>query len=224
MRYDVDHKERTRLRLLTDAAIMLREDGPDGLSVATLMKRQGLTHGGFYAHFNSKDDLIACAIDVMFERYAERFRLRTRGLSPLQGILAYIAYYLSPSHYNKPGQGCPIATTSGDVARLGPDARKRFEAGVAGMRDLIAAQFVRLGFDVDEAIAQAVVLMSELAGAVIMARAVKSTAAQKHVCQSAQTAILTRLRQSFPVFETETCPPAAAMAEDDAVLPVTSGA
>ncbi|MEI9903796.1 MAG: TetR/AcrR family transcriptional regulator [Asticcacaulis sp.] len=88
MRYDVDHKEKTRLRLLTDAAIMLREDGPDGLSVATLMKRQGLTHGGFYAHFASKDDLIACAIDVMFERNAERFRLRTRGLSPLQGILA----------------------------------------------------------------------------------------------------------------------------------------
>ncbi|MEI9902981.1 MAG: hypothetical protein WDN06_02610 [Asticcacaulis sp.] len=124
----------------------------------------------------------------------------------------------------KPGQGCPIPTTGGDVARLGPDARKRFEAGVAGMQDLIAAQFVRLGFDVDEAIAQAVVLMSELAGAVIMARAVKSTAAQKHVCQCAQTAILTRLRQSFPVFETETCPPAAAMAEEDAAEPVTSGA
>ncbi len=223
MRYDVDHKERTRLRLLTDAAIMLREEGPDGVSVATLMKRQGLTHGGFYAHFSSKDELIACAIDVMFERYAERFRLRTRGLSPLQGILAYIAYYLSPSHYNKPGQGCPIPSTGGDMARLGSEARKRFEAGMATIQELIAAQFVRLGFDVDEAIAQAVVLMSELAGAVTMARAVKSTMAQKHICQSAQTAILTRLRATFPVFETAVYPaPASGEAEPAEPAPAVS--
>ncbi len=201
MRYDTDHKERTRLRLLTEAAIMLREAGPDGLSVATLMKRQGLTHGGFYAHFGSKDDLIANAIDVMFDRHAERYRLRTRGMSPLQGLLAYIAYYLSPSHYNRPGQGCPIPSTGGDVARLGPDARKRFERGVLGLQNLVAMQFEHLGFDAEAAREQAMALQGELAGAVVMARAVKSTTAQKLICQSAQTAILTRLRHCLPDFE-----------------------
>ena len=112
MRYDAEHKERTRLRLLTEAAIMLREEGPHGLSVATLMKRQGLTHGGFYAHFASKDDLIAQAIDVMFERTCERFETRTRGLAPQEALAGYIAYYLSPAHCNKPGQGCAIPATA----------------------------------------------------------------------------------------------------------------
>ena len=204
MRYDVDHKERTRLRLLTDAAIMLREDGPDGISVAALMKRQGLTHGGFYAHFESKDDLIACAIDVMFERYSERFRLRTQGLSPLHGLLAYVAYYLSPSHYNRPGQGCPIPSVGGDVARLGSEARKRFEAGVAGMQALIAGQFAGLGFEPEDAQARAVVLMGELAGAVMMARAVKTAAMQKQICHATHAAVLARLGATEPAFEAGT--------------------
>ncbi len=200
MRYDVDHKERTRLRLLTEASILLREAGPDGLSVATLMKRQGLTHGGFYAHFDSKDDLIEQAIDTMFERTCERFVTRTRGLAPQQGLLEYIAYYLSPGHYNRPGQGCPIPATAGDVSRLGADARKRFEAGVGRLQKLIAMQFEMLGFSAVEALGQAVALLSEMSGAVIMARAVKSAAAQKHICHNAQLAIFKRLSQSFPQF------------------------
>ncbi|MEI9903797.1 MAG: hypothetical protein WDN06_07225 [Asticcacaulis sp.] len=89
------------------------------------------------------------------------------------------------------------------------------------MQVLIATQFERLGFGGREADAQAVTLMTELAGAVILTRAVKSTAAQKHICQSAQTAILTRLRQSFPAFETETYPVVAA--DIEAVESVEAG-
>ena len=200
MRYDADHKERTRLRLLTEAAIMLREEGPHGLSVATLMKRQGLTHGGFYAHFESKDDLIDQAIDVMFERTCERFRTRTRGLTPHQALFAYITYYLSPGHYNKPGQACPIPTIGADVARMEPEARKRFEAGAAQLQQLIAAQFAMMGCDVAEAGSQAAALLAELSGAVVMARAVKSSEMQAHICHAAETAILRRLEQVLPQF------------------------
>jgi len=194
MRYDTEHKERTRLRLLTEAAIMLREEGPHGLSVVTLMKRQGLTHGGFYAHFASKDDLIAQAIDVMFERTCERFQTRTKGLEPQAALLAYIDYYLSPAHYNKPGQGCAIPATAGDVARLEPEARKRFEVGVTTLQKLIADQFRLMGFDLDEAMDQAAALLAEMSGAVVMARAVKSPVMQKHITGSARAAILARLR------------------------------
>ncbi len=179
---------------------MLREEGPNGLSVATLMKRQGLTHGGFYAHFSSKDDLIAHAIDVMFDRTCDRFRTQTRGRAPNQGLQAYIAYYLSPAHYNKPGQGCPIPTTGGDVARMEPDARKRFEAGAVRLQSLIAETFAMLGFDLVEAQGQAAALLTELSGAVVMARAVKSGAVQKHICHSAEMAILRRLGASIPQF------------------------
>jgi TetR/AcrR family transcriptional repressor of nem operon len=200
MRYDTEHKARTRVRLLTEAAIMLREEGPHGLSVVTLMKRQGLTHGGFYAHFASKDDLIAQAIDVMFERTCERFQMRTRGLEPQAALMAYITYYLSPAHYNKPGQGCAIPATAGDVARLEPEARKRFEVGVTTLQKLIADQFRQMAFAPEEAMNQAAALLADLSGAVIMARAVKSSVMQKHITSAAQTAILNRLRIYQPDF------------------------
>lgn len=196
MRYDSDHKQRTRVRLLTEAAMLLRENGPDGLSVATLMKRQGLTHGGFYAHFESKEDLIEQAIEVMFDKTCERFAIRTRGLSPHQGLLAYIEHYLSPTHVNRAAQGCPVPACAGDVARLGASARRRFEAGLGRLQNLIGAQFEMMGFAPSEAFTQAVVLLSELAGAVVMARAVKSSEAQKHITENARQTIIARLERS----------------------------
>ncbi|EGF91503.1 bacterial regulatory protein, tetR family protein [Asticcacaulis biprosthecium C19] len=199
MRYDGEHKERTRLRLLTEAAIMLREDGPSGLSVVTLMKRQGLTHGGFYAHFKSKDDLIAHALDTMFERTCERYLTKTRGLVPAAALSNYIAYYLSPAHINKPGQGCPIPAVAGDVARLGTLARKRFEAGMVKLQRLIALEFEGLDRTPDEALTQALALLSELSGAVIMARAVKSPAMVRQIGLAAHTAIANRLGLALPV-------------------------
>lgn len=196
LRYGTDHKQRTRVRLLTEAAMLLRESGPDGLSVATLMKRQGLTHGGFYAHFESKDDLIEQAIEVMFDKTCERFAVRTRGLSPHQGLMAYIDHYLSLPHVNRPGQGCPVPACAGDVARLGASARRRFEAGLGRLQGLIGAQFEMMGFGPDEAYTQAVVLLSELAGAVVTARAVKSSEAQKHITDNARQTIIARLERS----------------------------
>lgn len=193
MRYDGEHKERTRLRLLTEAAIMLREEGPHGLSVVTLMKRQGLTHGGFYAHFSSKDDLIANAIDTMFERTCERYLTKTRGLAPAGALANYVAYYLSAAHVNKPGQGCPIPATGGDVARLGPQARKRFEAGMGALQRLVALEFEGLGRSVDGALVEALALLSELSGAVTMARAVKTANMARQICLAAHSAIATRL-------------------------------
>jgi TetR/AcrR family transcriptional repressor of nem operon len=211
MRYDNEHKERTRLRLLTEAAIMLREEGPHGLSVVTLMKRQGLTHGGFYAHFSSKDDLIAHAIDVMFERTCERFRIKTQGLEPQAALIAYIDYYLSAAHCNKPGQGCAIPATAGDVARLEPEARKRFEVGVTTLQKLIADQFRLMDFTLDEAMDQAAALLAEMSGAVIMARGVKSAIMQKHVCGAVHAAILARLRLYRPDFALDALPEVPAL-------------
>lgn len=193
MRYDAEHKERTRVRLLTEAAIMLREEGPHGLSVVTLMKRQGLTHGGFYAHFESKDDLIARAIDVMFDRNCERFLLRTRGLDGEAALTSYITYYLSPAHVNKPGQGCPVPAIAMDVARLEPLARKRFEQGVTRLATLVAKPFEKSGRGTEAAQAEALTLLSELSGAVIMARGVKTPTLSRQICSNAYDTIINRL-------------------------------
>ncbi len=201
MRYDSDHKARTRLRLLTEAAILLREGGPDGLSVATLMKRQGLTHGGFYAHFESKDDLVEQAIDAMFDKTCERFAARTRGLSPREALIAYADYYLSPAHINRPGQGCPVPACAGDLARLGAEARRHFEAGIARLEGLIADTFRMAGLNSADAAAEGASLLGRLAGAVVMARSVRSPAAQAHIVHAARLGIdrdLSRLPHTAP--------------------------
>ena len=67
MRYDANHKERTRALLLAEAAAAIRSKGPDRVAVSRIMAAAGLTHGGFYAHFPSKDDLIAQAVTCMFD-------------------------------------------------------------------------------------------------------------------------------------------------------------
>ncbi len=206
MRYDAEHKERTRVRLLTEAAIMLREEGPHGVSVVTLMKRQGLTHGGFYAHFESKDDLIARAIDVMFDRTCERFLLRTRGLDPKAALASYITYYLSPAHYNKPGQGCPVPAIAMDVSRLEPLARKQFEQGVTRLATLVAKPFEKMGMTSEVAQAQAMILLSEMSGAVIMARGVKTPALARQITAGAQTTIFERLGLTEVSTESMTAP------------------
>ncbi len=201
VRYDSKHKAGTRLRLLTEAAILLREGGPDGLSVATLMRRQGLTHGGFYAHFESKDDLIDQAIDAMFDKTCERFTARTRGLKPVEALFAYVDYYLSPAHINRPGQGCPVPACAGDVARLGADARRHFEAGVARLQGLIADTFRMAGLNSADAASEAASLLGRLAGTVVMARSLKSQGAQAHIVHAARLGIerdLGRLPHTAP--------------------------
>ena len=74
MRYDEGHSEKTKNRVVKIAAAQMRKHGPDKVGVADVMGRAGLTHGGFYAHFDSKDDLIAAAVDRMFEESRARFR------------------------------------------------------------------------------------------------------------------------------------------------------
>ena len=73
MRYDTDHKQKTREKVLKAAAKAIRADGPHRMGVADVMRKAGLTHGGFYAHFESKDDLVAAAIGQMFEQSKARF-------------------------------------------------------------------------------------------------------------------------------------------------------
>src|SRR5262245_56464481 len=129
MRYDAEHKERTRQRVLTEAAAAIRAHGPDGIGVAALMSKAGLTHGGFYAHFKSKDDLVAQAIGQMFEEARERFHVNTDDPDPAAALCKYIDIYVSSRHRDSPERGCPLPALSGDLARMSAPARKRFTAG-----------------------------------------------------------------------------------------------
>jgi TetR/AcrR family transcriptional repressor of nem operon len=161
------HKERTRARILDEAAQALRMHGTDGVSVAGLMKRAGLTHGGFYAHFPSRDDLVAHAIDRMFQDSAlllDRFVGEEGG----GGLAALIDYYLSERALDMPEQSCPIPCLAGEAQRMPPAARARFERGIADFRDAMArALEASHREDADDLAAS---ILAEMVGAMALAR------------------------------------------------------
>src|SRR5271167_834435 len=123
MRYDADQKQRTHNQILAEAATAIRAKGPDRMVVAEVMSKAGLTHGGFYAHFASKDDLIAEAIGEMFRQAGGKFDRIAGELAPAEALATYIDFYLSAEHRDARSSGCPLPTLSADLPRL-PDAAR----------------------------------------------------------------------------------------------------
>lgn len=191
MRYDTEHKERTRARVLSEAASTIRAVGPDGIGVAGLMAKVGLTHGGFYAHFKSKDDLVAQAVTQMFEESNTRFQDRTTGHEPAEGLTIFIDYYLSARHRDTLDRGCPLPALSGDLARMTLPARERFAAGADGLTGLIIGLLERLEKPEPELLATSVV--SEIVGAVALARAVADPARSDQILAASRRALKARL-------------------------------
>jgi TetR/AcrR family transcriptional regulator, transcriptional repressor for nem operon len=170
MRYDADQKERTHRQILAEAANAIRTKGPERVGVAEVMSKLGLTHGGFYAHFASKDDLIAQAITSMFEQGFANFLRRTEGLEPQQALEAYVDWYLSKAHRDAPNRGCPLAAVSGDLPRLPEAARVRFTEGAERFAAGIAKFLKKLGHKNAEALAFSA--LAEMAGALTLSRAI----------------------------------------------------
>jgi TetR/AcrR family transcriptional repressor of nem operon len=124
MRYEKDHKEQTRERIVRNAARKLRAEGLSGPGVASVMKASGLTVGGFYKHFRSKDELVAEAIAQGFSDLSEK--VSSLEDVPLQDRWkAIVRWYLSPEHCNHPGTGCPVVTLAPEIARAKSSVRKR---------------------------------------------------------------------------------------------------
>ena len=191
MRYQSDHKEQTRQRVLTEAAAAIRKSGPDGIGVAAIMAKAGLTHGAFYAHFESKDDLVAQAISRMFEESSEKFLRRTENLPPAAALANYVDMYLSTRHRDAPQSGCPLPSLSGEVPRLRGAARARFAAGLEKLTASIAGRIRELGFAEPEMLATS--MISEMVGALAMSRAVASAAESDRILQVSRNAIKARL-------------------------------
>jgi TetR/AcrR family transcriptional repressor of nem operon len=169
MRYDADHKQQTRERVLREAAKAIRAEGPHQIAVAGIMAKAGLTHGGFYAHFASKDDLIVAAIGQMFDEGAERLARETEGRPPAEGLGAYIDFYLSCEHRDARTTGCPMPFMAADLPRLSAPAQARFAEGIAGLRVKLAELLEQL--DHADARAEASSMLAELVGALSLARA-----------------------------------------------------
>ena len=152
-------------RILDVAAHRFRERGFDGVGVAELMKEAGLTHGGFYKHFASRDALVAEATTRAFESVDQRFAARTRDDSRSR-LESFLDAYLAATHRDDPGDGCAIATLAIDVARH-PPARETFAAHFSEVADRVAGL---LSCEKDWARGAAVICA--LAGAISVARAI----------------------------------------------------
>jgi TetR/AcrR family transcriptional regulator, transcriptional repressor for nem operon len=168
MRYSPEHKAETHTRIVRKAATRLREKGAHGVGVADLMKEAGLTHGGFYAHFDSREALVIEAFSYAMDRSTERWRKTLSELPPEKRLAAVIDYYLSPQHRDDPGHGCAVPALGAEIAREGPKTRKAFAAKLEQMVDMFADQIVDAPRKTARKRAEA--MLATLIGTVVMAR------------------------------------------------------
>ena len=191
MRYDTEHKQRTHEKVVHEAAKAIRLHGPDKVGIAGLMSKLGLTHGGFYAHFNSKDDLVAEAIAYMFEDRLEAFRKCFAGVEAAEGLASYIDLYLSIRHRDWRDRGCPVASLASDIARMPLVARKRFEIGIQRLTDAFADVLATLEKPQPEILAASVV--AEMVGAIAIARAVTNADVSELILDTARRNVKERV-------------------------------
>jgi TetR/AcrR family transcriptional repressor of nem operon len=166
---ELTQKERTRARILDEAAKAIREHGSDGIGVAALMKRAGLTHGGFYAHFENRDDLVANAVERMFQDSSAMLGRYLGDGDAAAGLGALIDYYLSDDLRQRVDRGCPLPGLSGEVRRMPPAARQRFSNGITGFREALQKGLAAIGKSDPEALASSI--LAEMVGAMALARA-----------------------------------------------------
>ena len=190
MRYDSEHKERTRARVLKEAAKAIRAEGPHRVGVAAMMAKAGLTHGGFYAHFASKDDLVVAAMSRMFDEASAKFDRLTAGKPPAAALRAYIDFYLSRQHRDARDTGCPLPSLSADLPRLGVAARRQFAAGLAGLTARVEGLLSALGWPDAEMLASSA--LAEMAGALSMARGVADPKQSDVILKASRNALKLR--------------------------------
>ena len=166
-------KERTRARILDEAASAMREYGPDGIGVAALMKRAGLTHGGFYAHFENRDDLVAAAIDRMFADSAALLDHNLGDRVAREGLTLLVDDYLSPERLDALDEGCPMASLSNYATQLPSAARQRFGDGIVAFHATLERAVKALGHPDPASLASSV--LSEIVGAMSLARALSDS-------------------------------------------------
>src|SRR5689334_16568454 len=114
-RYPAGHKEEVRRRIVDEAAAAYREHGLEGIGIQSLMRRLGLTHGGFYVHFPDRDALVVAALARAGEQAAARFS--TDGQGEAVSFTEFTKRYLSAEHRDHPGEGCPLAALAPEAYR-----------------------------------------------------------------------------------------------------------
>lgn len=172
------------------ASMLFREKGINGVSVADLMSAAGLTHGGFYGHFSSKDELAASACAHAFGQSLQRWERRVAGRCDEDARTALIDAYLSRKQLRDIGNACAALTLASDVAREPADkpVHDAYQAGVAGLLEVLTA--VSPADKPQERRKQALVQLSTMVGAMSLARAVQDEALADELIAAAREHLL----------------------------------
>jgi TetR/AcrR family transcriptional repressor of nem operon len=179
MRVSREQAVENRARVVGAAARLFREHGFDGVGVDAIMKEAGLTHGGFYGQFKSKDDLAAEALARALQQGNEK-------LSRFTELNAYVSAYLSERHCADRGDGCGLAALGSDAARSGKGVRRVLTAYVLGRLDWIAGLF---GGGAAARRKRAIATLSGMVGALVLARAVDDPKLSKEILAAARESI-----------------------------------
>ena len=182
-------KEETRERILRAAARAIRKHGYEGVGVADVMKEAGLTHGGFYAHFESRDALLAAAADQAGMESIEYLSRAIAGAKPGQELMALVDAYLSDEHVATREEGCSIAAAGSEVPRQHADVRRAARRRIKYLIGLIEGQFPEWGESA--AHDKAMAIAATLVGSVILARAVDDAQLSRSIRKAARALIRT---------------------------------
>jgi TetR/AcrR family transcriptional repressor of nem operon len=188
MRYSREHKQETHDRIVRKASVRLREKGAHGIGVADLMKEAGLTHGGFYAHFDSREALVIEAFGYAMDRSMEHWRKITDEVSPEKRLMLIAEAYLSALHRDNPGHGCSIPALGAEIARESPKARKAFAGKLDEMIELLADYIPNLPRKA--ARKQAIATLATMAGTMLLARIAGSSELSDEVLKAGRDVAL----------------------------------
>jgi TetR/AcrR family transcriptional regulator, transcriptional repressor for nem operon len=169
-RSDLSRKEATHDRIVHAAARAIRRSGYSGTGVADIMKDAGLTHGGFYAHFDSREAMLAEAADRAGAESVATLERIAAAAPAEKGLQALTRAYLSKEHLEGPDSGCPMAALGSEMPRQAPEVRRAATRRIKEAVDLVARQLPDWGKP--GAHEQALATVSMMVGAMVLARAV----------------------------------------------------
>jgi len=188
MRYEPDHKARTRRRIVKNAARQFRARGLAGPGVASVMKASGLTVGGFYKHFANRDDLLVQAVEEGMSDFGGKLRASVMQAPPEERWKEIVKWYLTLDHCEHADTGCPIAALAPEIARASPGVKKRVAAMMNERRERLTP--LMPGRTPAEREKNFMVIFSAMAGAMSVARIMPEDQDKRRILNSVRDYLL----------------------------------
>jgi len=189
MRYDAEHKSTIHQKIVKGASRQLRKKGLNGPTVAALMKASGLTHGGFYKHFSSRDDLVVEAVEESLRELTQTLLEAAEHSGSKDAWKAIVTTYLSRERCDRFDIGCPIAALAPDIARSAPGIKQRSSAAILKFRAELLPYMP--GRTEEERQKNFLAILTSIVGAIVIARTMPDAHVREAILNSTRERLLT---------------------------------